>query len=85
MPVLCANSDDHTSIVKTGLKLIAIAGHWRRAIAPETGADAESAYTVEIPSIGLMSPTNRSRSAMVKSPGVWDGSVGFQSLPFSHR
>jgi hypothetical protein len=43
MPLLCANGDDHTSIAKMGLNLIAIARHWRRAIAPETGADAESA------------------------------------------
>ena len=42
-------------------------------------------YTVEIPSIGLISPTNRRRSAMVKSPGVFEGSVGFQSLPLSQR
>jgi hypothetical protein len=28
-----------------------------------------------------MSPTNLSKSAMVKSPGVLEGSVGFQLLP----
>lgn len=42
-------------------------------------------YTVEMPSIGLMSPTNLKRSAMVKSPGVFDGRVGFQFLPCSQR
>ena len=50
-----------------------------------SNSESREAYTVEMPSIGLMSPTKRSRSAIVNSPGVFDGSSGFQFLPFSHR
>ena len=32
-----------------------------------------------------MSPTKRSKSAIVNSPGVFDGSSGFQFLPLIHR
>jgi len=40
---------------------------------------------VAIPSIGLMSPTKRSRSAMVNSPGFFDGRLGCQRLPLSDK
>src|SRR4029450_3376216 len=48
-------------------------------------ARRQPAQTVVMPSIGLMSPTKRSKSAMVKSPGVFEGSSGFQCLPFCQR
>ncbi len=48
-------------------------------------ADGTGRHTVLMSSIGLMSPTKRSRSAMVKSPGTFDGGVGFQFLPLSQR
>ena len=38
-----------------------------------------------MPSIGLMSPTKRSRSAIVNVAGVLRRQLGFQSLPLSHR
>ena len=38
-----------------------------------------------MPSIGLMSPTNCSRSTIVNLPGSFEGSVGFQFGPFFHR
>ena len=44
-----------------------------------------SVLTVLMPSIGLISPTNCKRSVIVKVPGTFDGSSGFQSLPFSQR
>jgi hypothetical protein len=68
-----------------GMSLLRRAGgrNWRAA-SPASNRKAV-AYTFEIPSIGLMSPTNRRRSAMVNSPGVLDGSSGFQFLPLSHR